>query len=45
MVEYVDSIGDLNWWLSNGIKIGGKVREGLFEIRREVKIDIFYRIS
>jgi hypothetical protein len=49
MVEFVDSIGDLNWWLSNGLriwesivqKIGGKVREVLFETRREIKIDIF----
>jgi hypothetical protein len=49
MIEFVDSIGDLNWWLSNGLriwesiiqKIGGKVREVLFEIRREIKIDIF----
>jgi hypothetical protein len=49
MVEYVDSIGDLNWWLSNGLriwesivqKIGGKVREGLFETRKEIKVDIF----
>jgi hypothetical protein len=49
MVEFVDSIEDLNWWLSNGLriwesisqKIGGKVREVLFETRREIKIDIF----
>jgi hypothetical protein len=49
MIEFVDSIGDLNWWLSNGLrmwesiiqKVGGKVREVLFEIRREIKIDIF----
>jgi hypothetical protein len=49
MVEFVDSIGDLNWWLSNGLriwesivqKIGGKVREGLFEMRKEKKVDIF----
>jgi hypothetical protein len=49
MVEYVDSIGDLNWWLSNGLrisesivqKVGGKVREGLFETRKEIKVDIF----
>jgi hypothetical protein len=49
MVEFVDSIGDLNWWLSNGLriwesivqKVGGKVREVLFETRRKIKIDIF----
>jgi hypothetical protein len=49
MIEFVDSIGDLNWWFSNvlGIweliiqKIGGKVREVLFETKREIKIDIF----
>jgi hypothetical protein len=49
MIEFVDSIGDLNWWLSNGLRIwesiiqknGGKVREALFETRREIKIDIF----
>jgi hypothetical protein len=49
MMEFVDSIGDFNWWLSNGLriwesiiqKIGGKVREVLFETRREIKIDIF----
>jgi hypothetical protein len=49
MMEYVDSIGDLNWWLSNGLtiwetiiqKIGGKVREGLFETRKEIEVDIF----
>jgi hypothetical protein len=45
----VDSIGDLNWWLSNGLriwesiiqKVGGKVKKVLFETRREIKIDIF----
>jgi hypothetical protein len=21
MIEFVDSIGDLNWWLSNGLRI------------------------
>jgi hypothetical protein len=21
MIEFIDSIGDLNWWLSNGLKI------------------------
>jgi hypothetical protein len=39
MMQFVDSIGDLNWWLYNGPriwesiiqKIGGKVREVLFE--------------
>jgi hypothetical protein len=49
MMEFVDSIGELNWWLFNGLmiweliiqKIGGKVREVLFETRREIKIDIF----
>jgi hypothetical protein len=49
MVEYVDSIGDMNWWLANGLsiwetlvrKIGGKVREGLLETRKEIKVDIF----
>jgi hypothetical protein len=49
MMETVDSIGDLNWWLSNGLriwesiiqKVGSKVREMLFETRREIKIDIF----
>jgi hypothetical protein len=49
MIEFVHSIGDLNWWLSNGLrilesiiqKVGGKVREVLFETRREIKIDIF----
>jgi hypothetical protein len=49
MIEFVVSVGDLNWWLSNGLriwesiiqKIGGKVRETLFETRRELKIDIF----
>jgi hypothetical protein len=49
MGEFVDFIGDLNWWLSNGLriwesiiqKVGGKVREILFETRREIKIDIF----
>jgi hypothetical protein len=49
MIEFVDFIGDLNWWLSNGLriwesivqKIGGKVREVLFETKREIKIDIF----
>jgi hypothetical protein len=43
MVEFVDSIGDLNWWLSNHLriwesivqKIGGKVREGLFKQERK----------
>jgi hypothetical protein len=49
MMEFVDSIGDFNWWFFDGLKIwefmiqkvGGKVREVLFEIRREIKIDIF----
>jgi hypothetical protein len=49
MMEFVDSIGDLNWWLSNDLriweliiqKIGGKVMEVLFETKREIKIDIF----
>jgi hypothetical protein len=49
MREFVDFIEDLNWWFSNGFriwesiiqKIGGKVREVLFETRREIKIDIF----
>jgi predicted DNA-binding protein (UPF0278 family) len=46
MIEFVDSIGDFNLWLSNGLriwesiiqKIGGKVKEVLFETRRENKI-------
>jgi hypothetical protein len=49
MVEFVDSIEDLNWWISNNLriwesiiqKIGGKVREVLLEARREIKINIF----
>jgi hypothetical protein len=49
MVEFIDSIGDLNRWLSNGLriwewivqKIGGKVIEGLFETKKEIKVDIF----
>jgi hypothetical protein len=49
IIEFVDSIGDFNWWLSNGLriwesiiqKIGGKVREVLFETKREIKVDIF----
>jgi hypothetical protein len=49
MVEFVDSISDLNWWLLNGLriwesivqKVGGKVREVLFETKKEIKIDIF----
>jgi hypothetical protein len=49
MIEFVDSIRDLNLWLSNGLriwesivqKIGGTVREVLFETRRKIKVDIF----
>jgi hypothetical protein len=49
MMEFVDSIGDLNWWFSNGLriwesiiqKVNNKIREILFKTRREIKIDIF----
>jgi hypothetical protein len=47
-IKFVDSIGDLNWWLSNGLgiweliiqKIGDKFKV-LFETKREIKIDFF----
>jgi hypothetical protein len=49
MMVFIDSIGDLSWWLSNGLrvwesiiqKVGSKTREMLFETRREIKMDIF----
>jgi hypothetical protein len=38
MTEFVDSIGDLNWWLSNGLGIWESIIQ---KVGGKIKIDIF----